>query len=86
VRGSRYGDYCSLEAIDQVYSAEWVIDLLAEYRLKGLRLAFGVDDVTNTLPEVNLVAVSNRGGRTFPRNAPFGFNGRYVYGKIGYAF
>jgi iron complex outermembrane receptor protein len=30
--------------------------------------------------------VSNRGGRTFPRNAPFGFNGRYAYLRLGYTF
>ena len=86
VRASRYGDYCSIEAIDQIYSAEWVTDVMVEYRVRGARVAFGIDNVTNTLPDVNLVAVSNRGGRTFPRNAPFGFNGRYVYGKIGYTF
>jgi iron complex outermembrane receptor protein len=86
VRASRYGDYCSIEAINQIYSAEWVTDVMVEYRVRGVRFAFGIDNLTNTIPDVNLVAVSNRGGRTFPRNAPFGFNGRYVYGKIGYAF
>jgi iron complex outermembrane receptor protein len=51
-----------------------------------LRLGAGVDNVTNVLPDANLVSVSNRGGRTFPRNAPFGFNGCYVYGRIRYTF
>jgi len=86
VRDSRYGDYCSIEAIDQIYSAEWLADVMAEYRLRGVRLGFGIDNITNALPDENLVSVSNRGGRTFPRNAPFGFNGRYVYGRIGYTF
>jgi len=26
-----------------------------------------------------------RNTRTFPRNAPFGFNGRYVYGRLAIA-
>lgn len=72
--------------MDQIYAAEWVTDLSVEYRVKGARLGFGVDNVMNVMPDQNLVDVSNRGGRTFPRNAPFGFNGRYVYGRIRYTF
>ena len=60
--------------------------MLAEYTVKAARLGVGVDNVMNVMPDQNLVSVSNRGGRTFPRNAPFGFNGRYVYGRIRYTF
>jgi iron complex outermembrane receptor protein len=86
VRGNRYGEYCSIEAIDQIYSAEWLLDLELRYRLGGARIGFGIQNVGNVLPDRNLITVSNRGGRTFPRNAPFGFNGRYVYGLLGYEF
>jgi iron complex outermembrane recepter protein len=86
LRVARYGDYCSLEAIDQIYSAEWVIDVEATYRLGRSLLGFGVQNLGNALPDRNLESVSNRGGRTFPRNAPFGFNGRYFYGRIAYTF
>jgi iron complex outermembrane receptor protein len=85
-RGSRFGEYCSIEAIDQVYHAEWVVDLEFTYRLQSALFGFGIQNIGNTMPDANLVSVSNRGGRTFPRNAPFGFNGRYLYGRITYTF
>ena len=86
VRSARFGKYCSIEAVDQIYSAEWVVDLDLTYRIQSALLGFGIQNIANALPDQNLVAVSNRGGRTFPRNAPFGFNGRYVYGRISYTF
>jgi iron complex outermembrane receptor protein len=86
VRVSRFGDYCSIEAINQINLAAWLTDLMAEYRVKAVRFGVGVDNLVNVLPDRNLVSVSNRGGRTFPRNAPFGFNGRDVYGRIRYTF
>ena len=85
-RGSRYGEYCSVEAIDQTYQAAWLADVELTYRLAQMRLGFGIQNVGNVFPDRNLVAVTNRGTRTFPRNAPFGFNGRYLYGRIGYTF
>ena len=54
--------------------------------MKAARLGVGVDNIMNVMPDQNLVSVSNRGGRTFPRNAPFGFNGRYLYGRVRYTF
>ena len=86
VRGNRFGDYCSVEAIDQIYRAEWLVDVEATYQFQSALFGFGIQNIGNALPDTNLVAVSNRGGRTFPRNAPFGFNGRYLYGRIGYTF
>jgi iron complex outermembrane recepter protein len=86
VRSSRFGDYCSIEAIDQIYSAEWVTDLEFTYQFQSALFGFGIQNITNALPDQNLLAVTNRGGRTFPRNAPFGFNGRYLYGRIGFTF
>ena len=48
-------------------------------------LGFGVENSATRCP-IGTLPVSNRGTRTFPRNAPFGFNGRYLYGRIGYTF
>ncbi len=86
VRASRYGDYCSVEAVNQVYSDEWLTDVEFTYRVGRSLLGFGIQNIANVLPDRNVVDVSNRGGRTFPRNAPFGFNGRYLYGRLGYTF
>jgi iron complex outermembrane recepter protein len=85
-RTSRFGRYCSIEAIDQIYGAEWVTDLEFSYQFQSAVLGFGIQNIGNVLPDPNLLAVTNRGGRTFPRNAPFGFNGRYLYGRVGFTF
>ena len=86
VRAAYYGDYCSIEANDQTYSAEWVVDIEGTYRVGKSLLGAGIQNLFNALPDQNLVIVSNRGGRTFPRNAPFGFNGRYFYARVAYTF
>jgi iron complex outermembrane receptor protein len=86
VRTSRVGEYCSVEAIDQTYRAQWLTDVEATYRVGRTLLGVGIQNIANVLPDANLVDVSNRGTRIFPRNAPFGFNGRYVYARLGYTF
>jgi len=86
VRSSRFGDYCSIEAIDQIYSAEWVTDVEFTYQFQSALFGFGIQNIGNAFPDQNLPPVSNRGGRTFPRNAPFGFNGRYLYGRVSFTF
>ena len=90
VRASRYGEYCNIDsalpANDQTFSAEWVLDLEASYRFGGVSLAAGVENLFDTFPDKNIPANFNFGIFTYPRNAPFGFNGRYVYLRTGYTF
>lgn len=86
VRATGVGDYCSVEALDQIYDGQWLTDMQLTYDIGRSRIGFGIQNVGNVLPTRNLVDVSNRGTRTFPRNAPFGFNGRYVYLRLGYSF
>jgi len=85
-RQNLYGAYCSLEAINQIYPAEWVTDLEGTFKLQKATIGFGVQNLFNELPDTNIPAVSFFNVRTFPRNSPFGFNGRYVYGRITYKF
>ena len=40
----------------------------------------------NKLPEHNDPIVGFNNIRTYPRNAPFGYNGRYVYAKASLRF
>jgi iron complex outermembrane recepter protein len=86
VRATGVGDYCSLEALDQTYEGQWLTDIEVTYDVGRSRIGFGIQNIGNVLPTRNIVDVSNRGGRTFPRNAPFGFNGRYVYVRLGFTF
>ena len=49
-------------------------------------LAAGVQNLFDNFPDKNIPANFNFGIFTYPRNAPFVFNGRYVYLRTGYAF
>ena len=86
VRESQFGEYCSLEAVNQIFEAEWVTDLEFNYRIPKAVLGFGVQNLTNTFPDKLLPVPAFNNIRTFPRNSPFGFNGRYFYGKITVTF
>ncbi len=82
VREGRYGTFCSIEAADQMFGAKWLTDAELAYRFGKHTIAFGVENLFNAFPDPNIAATANRGTRTFPRNAPFGFNGRYLYGRL----
>jgi len=97
LRQSRYGEYCSftiLPADDQVYGAAWVADAEVAYRWNRYTFAAGAENLFDRFPDRNLVrntngaftAQSNNGIFTYPINAPFGMNGRFVYTRVGYSF
>ncbi|HYK42560.1 MAG TPA: TonB-dependent receptor [Thermoanaerobaculia bacterium] len=90
VRASRYGTYCSIDsanpANDQTFSPQWVIDLEASYQLGRVTLAVGAQNLFDSFPDKNIPANFNFGIFTYPRNAPNGFNGRYVYVRTAYTF
>jgi len=96
-RESRYGEYCSftiLPADDQVYGAAWVADAEVAYHWNRYTFAAGAENLFDKFPDRNLVrntngaftAQSNNGIFTYPINAPFGMNGRFVYTRVGYSF
>ena len=90
VRGSRYGEYCNIDSAnplnDQTFNAEWVLDLEARYQLGRVMLAAGVENVFDNFPDENITLNNNFGIFTYPRNAPFGFNGTYVYLRTTFVF
>ncbi len=90
VRASRYGTYCSIDSsalnTDQTFGAQWVFDLEASYRLGRANIAVGAQNLFDSFPDRNITINANNGIFTYPRNAPNGFNGRYVYVRTGYAF
>ena len=90
VRASRYGTYCSIDsanpANDQTFSPQWVFDLEASYQLGKVSLAVGAQNLFDSFPDRNIPANFNFGIFTYPRNAPNGFNGRYVYVRTAYTF
>ena len=89
-RASYFGPYCSIDsalvANDQTFEHEWVFDFELSYQLGKALLAAGVQNILDNFPDRNIPLNFNFGIFTYPRNAPFGFNGRYVYIRTAYAF
>ncbi|HMA16960.1 MAG TPA: TonB-dependent receptor [Thermoanaerobaculia bacterium] len=89
-RASYFGPYCSIDsaspANDQTFRHEWVFDFELSYQIGKALLAAGVQNIFDNFPDKNIPANFNFGIFTYPRNAPFGFNGRYVYLRTGYTF
>jgi iron complex outermembrane receptor protein len=89
VNESRYGTFCSFTlnpADDQQYGAKWLTDVEASYRIGNTRLGVGAQNLFNALPDRNSTVNSFNGIQTFPRQSPFGMNGRALYARLGWAF
>ena len=97
VRTNRYGEYCSFTnpaAFDQTFSDEWVTDVEIAYTWKPLTFAIGAQNVGDNFPDRNIGPDANAFGPvgaqeaifTYPRNSPFGMNGRFVYSRVSYTF
>jgi iron complex outermembrane receptor protein len=90
-------DPTSLTALgpdDQVLSPKWISDLELRYEVgEQLELAFGANNLFDLYPDRRPVGA--RPGGTYPVNfsflpftgvSPFGFNGRFVYGRASVKF
>ena len=76
---------------DQFFAASWLLDLAASYTLDAWTFTVGADNVTNQYPNkvspANGVDYATDGsGLQYSPLSPFGFNGRYWYGKVTYRF
>jgi iron complex outermembrane receptor protein len=85
---TRYGRVTNFGASsyldDIVYPHKWLIDLAASYDLDNWTFTLGCDNVLNTYPKRVPAAYNNNGVYAYPFNSPFGYEGAYVYGKVGY--
>jgi iron complex outermembrane recepter protein len=89
-------------AFDDTFSADWVTDLSVSYKFKQFTATIGAENITDEYPdEVTTVLVpdangflnSGVGDNSFAGilpyargEAPYGFNGRFVYVKLGYSW
>ncbi len=74
---------------DQQFAARWLLDLAASYKLDAWTFTVGADNLTNQYPTKTALnnAVDDRAdGLQYSPLSPFGFNGRYVYGKVAFTF
>lgn len=85
-RVTGYGDVLApgaTEATDLQLGVGVVVDVEARYQLTDrLTLAVGADNVLDEYPRQILRANNTSGAFPFSNFSPYGFNGRFVYGRI----
>ena len=89
------------EAFNDVYlGAKWVVDLEARvHPVKGLEFAVGANNVLDEYPDLIPTGRATNPATGLGQNyaatryvapysnfSPFGFNGRFVYGRVSYSF
>ncbi|HEV8659202.1 MAG TPA: TonB-dependent receptor [Thermoanaerobaculia bacterium] len=96
-RQSRYGEFCSLSTLpkdDQTHKATWLTDLELSYGWSRYTFAIGAENLFDAFPTMNRGAgtpsaseqVGSAGVFAYPRNSPFGMNGRFVYSRVAVRF
>ncbi len=88
---TRYGEFTVLfDAVattptrDQTFDAEWTLDLSASYKMGSLDFTLGADNVLDTYPDEVIYQNSTFGQLPYSGSSPFGFNGAFMYAKVGY--
>ncbi|NZA28622.1 TonB-dependent receptor [Luteimonas sp. SJ-92] len=86
---TRYGEFEVLNtdpARDQTFGAEWTLDVSASYAIDGWDFTLGADNVFNEYPDEVIFVNSNAGQLPYSAASPFGFNGAFVYARVGYTW
>ena len=62
-----------------------IVDLELKAKIgEGLSLGIGADNLFDKYPTPNLPVQNTTGARSFSSYSPFGFSGRFIYGRLGY--
>ncbi|AHG90535.1 TonB-dependent receptor [Gemmatirosa kalamazoonensis] len=79
--------------LDQTFGAKWITDVSASYKvLRRFTLTAGADNVFDVYPDQNnnlgnvrsnVAGNANFGIFPYSSFSPFGFNGRFVYARVG---
>ena len=94
LRTTRYGeveDPSSIEARNEIIPSEWITDVDVRVAItEGLSVSVGANNLFDVYPEAtrNLVDDVTTFSNIFPYSgfSPYGFTGRFVYGKVSYTF
>lgn len=89
VGATRYGEFTVLfdpasANRDQVFGAKWTLDLSATYKRNGWEYTIGGDNVLDEYPDEIILPNTTGGQIPYSAASPFGFNGAFVYGKVGF--
>ena len=71
--------------VDDINTGKHVItDLELRYQpTKGAQFALGASNLFDVYPDATIARLNNNGVVGFPYYSPFGFNGRYLYARVG---
>jgi iron complex outermembrane receptor protein len=92
---TRYGTVADLinvgeDGEDQTFAARWLLNVSASYNWDAWTFTLGADNLTNVYPtkaaDSNPHELGPIFGVPYSPISPFGFNGRYIYGKVSYRF
>ncbi len=88
---TRYGEFTVLfdpvattPTRDQTFGSEWTLDLSARYKLNNWDFTLGADNVLNSYPDDQIYQNATFGQLPYSAASPFGFNGVFMYARIGY--
>jgi iron complex outermembrane receptor protein len=75
-------------SLDYSTDSATLIDLEGRYAFEqGVSLAVGVENVTDEYPNFTPATINGATGSVgFPQYSPYGFNGRFLYARLSYAF
>jgi len=99
LRANRYGEVFAPGADprdDLIIAPAWVTDLDVAFSVSGLKLSLGVENLFDSYPDAAPTGVrpAEMGGNYTLNNyvlpfsgfTPFGFSGRFIYGRASYQF
>ena len=86
---TRYGEFTVLfdpasANRDQTYGAKWTLDVSATYKHNGWEYTIGGDNILDEYPDETILPNTTGGQIPYSAASPFGFNGTFVYGKVGF--
>ena len=88
---TRYGEFTVLfdpvattPTRDQTFGSKWTLDLSARYKLNNWDFTLGADNVLNSYPDDVIYQNATFGQLPYSSASPFGFNGAFMYARIGY--
>jgi iron complex outermembrane recepter protein len=87
---TRYGEITirnAAPAQDQTFDPKWTLDLAATWKMDAWRFSLGADNVLDEYPDEVIFANSTGGQLPYASSAsPFGFNGAFLWARVGYAW
>lgn len=90
LKATNYGEVLEpqpTQPLDVHMGAATLVDLELRSEVgPGFSIALGADNVLDKYPTAVSAAANTTGALGFSRYSPFGFSGRYLYGRLGYGW